>query len=372
MKINMVSKKAQLEKFLLNYCLKNKTITNESIFALLDNYDFKDKDKAYEAIISYLENHDIEIIEGSQITPISNKRVYDSQSGLQYYLQGEANVPPLSKEEELRLGKLIFEGKNLANSSQNLANPELKQKIDAAKDARDMLARSNLKLVVSVAKNFIYTKASFDDMVSEGYVGLVTAIDKYDYRKGYKFSTYATYWIRQAIGQYIKKSGYAIRVPISMQEKINKVKQAQAELLLDTGRNVSYKEIADKLGKPYDEEIVKQCLIYASQTVISLDATQKGKGKGGDEHDLYDVVSNNEPGLMALSDEKEEISSIINKGLKAITPKEEDILKKYYGINCDPMTLGEIGKLYNGVTKERIRQIKDLALKKIKRYLKNN
>ena len=254
------------------------------------------------------------------------------------YLKEIGRISLLSLDEEMELSKRIEEGDE---------------------EAKRILAESNLRLVVSIAKRYVGRNLSFLDLIQEGNIGLMKAVDKFDSSKGFKFSTYATWWIRQAITRAIADQAKTIRVPVHMVETINKLKRVQRQLTLELNREPTEKELSDKLKIPEDKvrEIIK----------ISLDplSLETPIGEEEDSHlgDFVKDESSLSPEEYAINEVlKDEIAEV----LLTLTEREEQVLKLRFGlIDGTSRTLEEVGTIF-GVTRERIRQIEAKALRKLR------
>ena len=254
------------------------------------------------------------------------------------YLKEIGNIPLLSVEEESEYAKKIKTGDEFAKSK---------------------LIESNLRLVVSIAKRYVGRGISFLDLIQEGNLGLMKAVEKFDYTLGYKFSTYATWWIRQAISRAIADQSRTIRVPVHMVETIHKVAKAQTKLMQNLGREATNKEIAEELGMTEDKvrEIIK-----ISQEPISLE-TPIGDT---DESHIGDFIPDDKNPTPVEVASHQFMKEQLYEVLKTLTKREETILKMRFGLeDGKPKTLEEVGKEFN-ITRERIRQIEAKAIRKLR------
>ena len=254
------------------------------------------------------------------------------------YLKDIGRVPLLSADEEIELAKRMQEN-------------------DAA--AKKRLSEANLRLVVSIAKRYVGRGMLFLDLIQEGNLGLMKAVDKFDYQKGFKFSTYATWWIRQSFTRAIADQARTIRIPVHMVETINKLTRHQRMLLQELGREPTPAELAEKMG--ITEEKVREIQKIA-QDPVSLETPI---GEEEDSH-LGDFIEDEKTATpsesVAFTMLKEQILSVLN----TLTPREEKVLRLRYGIDDGKgRTLEEVGKEFN-VTRERIRQIEAKALRKLR------
>jgi RNA polymerase primary sigma factor len=254
------------------------------------------------------------------------------------YLKEIGKVPLLDADKELELAKKMSEGDEKA-----------KQK----------LVESNLRLVVSIAKRYVGRGMFFLDLIQEGNLGLMKAVEKFDYRKGYKFSTYATWWIRQAITRAIADQARTIRIPVHMVETIHKVTRVQRRLLQELGREATPEEIGEALGMTPEKvrEIMK-----ISQDPVSLEMPI---GEEEDSH-LGDFIQDNDSPAPAEVASYTLLREQLCEVLKTLTPREEQVLKLRFGLDDGrTRTLEEVGRVFN-ITRERIRQIEAKALRKLR------
>lgn len=266
-----------------------------------------------------------------------SKEFANLDDSVKMYLKEIGSIPLLTKEEELELAKKVSEGDELA-----------KQK----------LVESNLRLVVSVARKYLRKGMPMLDLIQEGTLGLIKAAEKFDYTKGFKFSTYATWWIRQGITRAIADQARTIRVPVHMVEKINKLSSVSALLAAELGRDPKPEEIADKMDMSVDKVLE---VISVSQKPTSIESTV---GKE-DDTELEEVL----PDKNALSPEEIVTASLLKDQIEEIlgtlTEKEKGVLELRFGLNGgEAHTLEEVGKAFN-VTRERARQIENKALRKL-------
>ena len=263
---------------------------------------------------------------------------FSTDDPVRMYLKEIGKIPLLSPEEEVELAIKMSEG-------------------DEA--AKQRMAEANLRLVVSIAKRYVGRGMLFLDLIQEGNLGLIKAVEKFDYTKGYKFSTYATWWIRQAITRAIADQARTIRIPVHMVETINKVIRVSRQLLQELGHDPTPEEIAEEMGMPVEK--VRDILKIA-QEPVSLESPI---GEEDDSH-LGDFIPDedaSEPSEAAsFTLLKEQLTSV----LSTLTPREEKVLRLRFGIEDGrTRTLEEVGKEFN-VTRERIRQIEAKALRKLR------
>ena len=263
---------------------------------------------------------------------------FSTDDPVRMYLKEIGKVPLLTPEEEQELARRMADGDE---------------------EAKRRMAEANLRLVVSIAKRYVGRGMLFLDLIQEGNLGLIKAVDKFDYTKGYKFSTYATWWIRQAITRAIADQARTIRIPVHMVETINKVIRVSRQLLQELGHDPSAEEIAEEMGMPVDK--VRDILKIA-QEPVSLETPI---GEEEDSHLGDFIADDNTPApqdaasYMMLREQLLEV-------LHTLTPREESVLKLRFGLEDGrPRTLEEVGKVFE-ITRERIRQIEAKALRKLR------
>ncbi len=270
-----------------------------------------------------------------------------ADDSVKIYLQQIGKIKLLSSEEELEVAKEIKEH-----------NSEV---------AKKKLVNANLRLVVSIAKKYIGRGLSFLDLIQEGNMGLMRAAEKFDYSKGYKFSTYATWWIQQAITRAIADKSRLIRLPVHMIETLSKIKKISMDLTIDNGTAPTKEEIAYKIGMPVQK---LTALIESAQGTISIESPANQKDENAKLSDFIVDESTLSPDTKVTQDN---LFCDIKKMLNHLSEKERNVLIMRYGLddNGEKKTLEEIGTYY-GVSRERIRQIENRAMSKLKKLCRNN
>ena len=340
------------------------SLSNNDIMEALEysGYDVDQIDKVYEAlegsgieITNYIENNDDDDgseDDGFDVVRDTEEEVEDNEDidkflaeegvaiddPVRMYLKDIGKIPLLDPEREAYLAERIALGDQ---------------------DAKNELVEANLRLVVSIAKKHVGRGMYFLDLIQEGNLGLMKAVDKFDHTKGYKFSTYATWWIRQAITRAIADQARTIRIPVHMVETIHRVSRASRQLLQEYGREPTTDEIAEKLGMSADKvrEIMK-----ASQDPVALETPI---GEEDDSH-LGDFIPDDSSPTPAEAVSYQLLREQLNKVLHTLTPREEMVIKLRFGLEDGrTRTLEEVGKEFN-ITRERIRQIEAKALRKLR------
>ncbi len=295
--------------------------------------------------IEVLEDDD-DLIEIEEPKTQESLNSVNSDDSVRIYLQQIGKIPLLSSEEELEVAKKIYETQS--------------------EIARKVLINANLRLVVSIAKKYIGRGLSFLDLIQEGNMGLIKATEKFDYTKGYKFSTYATWWIQQSITRAIADKARIIRLPIHLIESINKIKKATMDLTTKLGRIPNKQEIADEMGISTSK---LTSIIKSTQSTISIDTPT---GQKDDSNKIIDYIVDESTIAPDNIVSQESMLEDIKNMLDQLSQKERDVLILRFGLNNDgnKKTLDEIGTIY-GVSRERIRQIENRAISKLKKLCKN-
>ena len=313
--------------------------------------------EAMEKLYEELESNGIEVVDDDPIDP-ADAGLLREEGGEEYddalntdgiaiddpvkvYLKEIGRVPLLTPEEEIDLALKIQAG-----------GPD-------GEKAKQRLSEANLRLVVSIAKRYVGRGMQFLDLIQEGNLGLIKAVEKFDHTKGFKFSTYATWWIRQAITRAIADQARTIRIPVHMVETINKVKKVSSQLLHEMGHDPSAEEIAERLEMPVDK--VRE-IMRVAQEPVSLETPI---GEEEDSH-LGDFIPDDDAPIPAEAASQTLLKEQLAEVLKTLTPREEKVLRLRFGLEDGrPRTLEEVGKEFN-VTRERIRQIEAKALRKLR------
>jgi RNA polymerase primary sigma factor len=285
----------------------------------------------------------------------------DDMVGL--YLKEASLTPLLTHQEEVALAKRIERGKKAAERlAKNGTNADqrvrLKETIADGQAAREHLIKANTRLVISIAKRYIGRGLPFLDLIQEGNLGLIRAVGKFDYQRGFKFGTYATWWIRQAVTRALADHGRTIRVPVHMGDQINRLKRALYQMTQELGRNPTDKELAERLDLPMSK--VEQ-IIQAAHQPLSLEAPV-----GEEDNTLGDFVQDDDAVAPAEAIEHSILREQMEEILQILPPREARTLELRYGLTGDkPYTLKEVGEKM-GVSRERVRQIEAQALSRLR------
>ena len=268
---------------------------------------------------------------------ISRSITNRESASLDKYLQEIGRQELISVEEEVELAQRIREGDDAA---------------------LEKLVNANLPFVVSVAKQYQNQGLSLPDLINEGNVGLIKAAQKFDETRGFKFISYAVWWIRQSILQAIAEQSRLIRVPLNQVGSVNRVNKAQAQFEQRHERRASAEELAKELEMPIDK--ISEAMKLAGRTV-SVDAPFAE----GEENSLLDVLPNNDSPMADSNLNQESLAKEVERVLEQLNPRDREILKMFFGIGCQEMTLEEIGAKFD-LTRERVRQIKEKAIRQLK------
>lgn len=316
-----------------------------------DSFDFIEEEESAELVKE--EEAETEAEEDTPVPDLDNAISIDDP--VKMYLKEIGALPLLTSEEEIVLAKTVEAG---------MRSDALTEEKEAALEAKRELADRNLRLVVSIAKKYLGRGLQFLDLIQEGNLGLLKAVDKFDYTKGYKFSTYATWWIRQAITRAIADQARTIRVPVHMVETINKLNRISRQLLQENGREATNEELAKAMGVSLAKvrEVKK-----IAQDPISLETPigEKEDSHLGDFIEDHEAIAPDDAaGSILLREQIEEL-------LTGLTERERQVLELRFGLkDGKTRTLEEVGKYFD-VTRERIRQIEGKALSKLKKTAKN-
>lgn len=349
----------------------------------------------FEMVIDYLEQNGIDVLKISNDDDVDDDIILDDEDEVEVekidlsvpegvsvedpvrmYLKEIGKVPLLSADEEIELAQNMEDGavatekinvlKGRIDGASEEEKAEIKEEIktlqrdvDKGADAKKRLAEANLRLVVSIAKRYVGRGMLFLDLIQEGNLGLIKAVEKFDYKKGYKFSTYATWWIRQAITRAIADQARTIRIPVHMVETINKLIRVSRQLLQELGREPSPEEIAKEMNMPVERvrEILK-----ISQEPVSLETPI---GEEEDSH-LGDFIKDDNVPVPADAAAFTLLKEQLEEVLGTLTEREQKVLTLRFGLeDGKARTLEEVGKEFN-VTRERIRQIEAKALRKLR------
>ena len=375
----------QIKAELLKKAKATGTIEQSVIFDALTHYDLDDE--AMEELISFFEENEIEVLfddeddedddEGSSLDEIEGDDVsLDEDPDESFLLDDDEDISISDEEEEeedysYNIGDDIKVTDSVKMylkeiGSYPLLKPEdepilAKRILEGDMEAKQTLINANLRLVVNLAKHYVGRGMQFLDLIQEGNLGLIKAVDKFDYTKGYKFSTYATWWIRQAIARAIADQARTIRIPVHMVETINKMTKIQRQLIQDLGREPTPEEISEAMGGELTPKRVREIQRIALEPV----SFELPIGEEDDSH-LVDFIEDKETESPVEYTTKQLLKEELYAILKDLSDREERVIRLRYGLDDNrPRTLEEVGKEFN-VTRERIRQIEAKAIKKLR------
>ena len=374
----------QVKEELLKKAKASGKISQQDIFDAINHYDLDDD--AMEDLISYFENNGIEILYGDDDEEDEEDATIDELEGDDVSLEEDPDESFLldddedisinaDEEEEEDFSYSIGDDVKVTDSvkmylkeigSYPLLKPEdepvlAKRILEGDMEAKQTLINANLRLVVNLAKHYVGRGMQFLDLIQEGNLGLIKAVDKFDYTKGYKFSTYATWWIRQAIARAIADQARTIRIPVHMVETINKMTKIQRQLIQDLGREPTPEEISEAMGGELTPKRVREIQRIALEPV----SFELPIGEEDDSH-LVDFIEDKETESPVDYTTKQLLKEELYAILKDLNEREERVIRLRYGLDDNrPRTLEEVGKEFN-VTRERIRQIEAKAIRKLR------
>lgn len=326
-------------------------------------------------------------VRGTKKRASTAKKKHYTEDSIRLYLQEIGRIRLLRADEEIELARKIADLLGLEQKREELANqleidnPEdvdearwadkvemplgaFRQRLHSGRRAKDKMVQSNLRLVVSIAKKYMNRGLSFQDLIQEGSLGLIRAAEKFDHEKGYKFSTYATWWIRQAITRAIADQSRTIRLPVHLYETISRIKKTTKILSQEMGRKPTEEEIATRMEMTIEK---LRFIAKSAQLPISLE-TPIGKEEDSRLGDFIESDGETPDDQVAKNLLREDLESVLG----TLSPRERDVLKLRYGLDDGRMkTLEEIGQIFN-VTRERIRQIEAKALRKLRHPNRNS
>lgn len=297
--------------------------------------------------INVLNNHELERSE----TELENlKDLVNLSDSLSVYLKDIGKIQLLTREEEIELANRV----SAARKSNN------EKIIELGKEARDKLVVSNLRLVVNIAKKYRYTNVPMMDLIQEGNMGLMKAIDRFQVKKGFRLSTYATWWIRQFISRSISNTARTIRIPVHIYDSLSVIKKVTNKYKKEHGKEPDIETVSKltNISKP-SLKIIYLC----SDDAISLDQTV-----GEDDSKLLDFTEDKKNKNPEEYNNEKELDEFVDDILQVLDKREQAIIKMRFGIESNEMTLGEVGDLF-GISRERVRQIQSRAMKKLKKQL---
>lgn len=332
-----------------------------------DFSDVDEKEDDFDTVyddVEELEDQTPETLEVEYEEHFSDHTGITSDDSVSLYLNEMSRVPLLSKDEEIALAKKMEIGRQarqimIENDGQLENIEEVKKQIKEGKEAREYLIKANIRLVVSIAKKYRRFGSSFLDLIQAGNVGLIRAVDKFDYSLGNRFSTYATWWIRRSVLRFLNQKERTIRLPNYLSNRLRKVQHVTRDLSQELGRQPTLEEISELVEQSPEE--LRQ-LIHYSRLPISLDEPM---GEDG-ENELLNFVENENAVVPFNSVQQTLMEEDISNALGELTEREASIIKLRFGLEGNRShTLKELGEIF-GVTRERIRQIQQKALRKLR------
>ncbi len=373
----------EIEKNLFKKCKKDGFINQSEIYDALNDYELDDN--AVDELIAFFANSDIKVVnededeeEDLEEEDFDESKIkLDEEPDDDFFSDAEMGEEDEEAEElDIDHLDLTLSGEVRVNDSvkmylkeigkYDLLKPEeepilAKKILEGDEEAKERLINCNLRLVVNIAKHYVGRGMQFLDLIQEGNLGLMKAVDKFDYTKGYKFSTYATWWIRQAITRAIADQARTIRIPVHMVETINKMTRIQRQLIQDLGREPTAEEISEAMGGELTPKRIREIQRIALEPV----SLETPIGEEDDSH-LGDFIEDKESESPVDFTTRQLLKEKLYTILKDLSEREERVIRLRYGLddNC-PKTLEEVGKIF-GVTRERIRQIEAKAIKKLR------